>query len=75
MRTDAGRGRLYDAIQQLRRRWADVEPHWADAVRQEFEEKTLGPLLLMAEEELRAMERLGQVFGQARRECGEEFAG
>lgn len=70
MKTDAGRGRLYDALQVIRRRWDDVEPHWTDAVRQEFEEKTWTPLVLLSEEVLRAIDRLNQVFGRARGECG-----
>jgi hypothetical protein len=69
MRIDAGRGRLYEALKQLRRRWEDVEPLWTDAVRREFEEKVLEPLNLIADDALRAMDRLGQVFAQARREC------
>jgi hypothetical protein len=69
MKTDAGRGRLYDAIQTLQNRWADVEPHWTDQVRQEFEEKIWEPLNFMTEDALRAIDRLAQVFAQARREC------
>lgn len=69
MRIEAGRGRLYDALKQLRRRWEDVEPLWTDSVRREFEEKILEPLNLIADEALRAMDRLAQVFGQVRREC------
>jgi hypothetical protein len=69
VKTDAARGRLYDALQVLRRRWDDVEPHWNDQVRQEFEEKTLTPMLLLSEDFMRAIDRLGQVFAQARSEC------
>ena len=69
MKTDAGRGRLYDALQVIQRRWEEVEPHWNDAVQREFEEKIWTPMLLLSEEALRAMDRLNQVFVQARTEC------
>jgi hypothetical protein len=70
VKTDAARGRLYDAMQVIRRRWDEVEPHWTDQVRQEFEEKTFTPLMLLSEDFMRAIDRLNQVFAQARKECG-----
>jgi hypothetical protein len=69
VKTDAARGRLYDSLQVIRRRWDVVEPHWTDAVRQEFEANTLTPLLLLSEDFMRAIDRLGQVFAQARKDC------
>jgi hypothetical protein len=72
MRIEAGRGRLYDALKQLRRRWEDIEPLWTDSVRRDFEEKVLAPLNVIADDALRAMDRLTQVFNQARRECTSE---
>ena len=72
MKTDAGRGRLYDALVQLQHRWADVEPHWDDQVRREFEEKIGEPLTQLTEDALRAIDRLTQVFRQARQECSGE---
>ncbi len=69
MKTDAGRGRLYDALKQLQNRWTDVEPHWTDQVRLEFEEKIWGPLLQLTADEMRAIDRLHQIFVQSRREC------
>lgn len=75
MKTDAARGRLYDALQVIHRRWDEVEPHWTDQVRQEFEEKTFAPLLLLSEDFMRAIDRLGQVFAQARNECAGGFDG
>lgn len=72
MKTDAGRGRLYDALQQLQHRWDDVEPLWTDQVRREFEEKIWEPLNFMSEDALRAMDRLSQIFRQAKQECAGE---
>lgn len=69
MKIDAGRGRLYDALQVIRSRWDEVEPHWTDAMRQEFEEKIWTPLVLLSEDVFRAIDRLSQVFVQARKEC------
>lgn len=72
MKVDAGRGRLHDALKMLRHRWDEVEPFWTDAVRRDFEEKVLTPLTALSEDALRAMDRLTQVFNQARRECAGE---
>jgi hypothetical protein len=72
MRTDAGRGRLYDALQQMQHRWDDVEPHWTDQVRGEFEEKIWDPMNHITEDALRAMDRLSQIFRQCRQECSGE---
>lgn len=69
MRFDAGRGKLYDALLQIRARWEETEPHWNDAVRQDFEEKIWEPLIQYTEEALRAIDRLNQVFNQAKNEC------
>lgn len=76
MRTDSGRGRLYDAHLQLQHRWDDVEVHWNDSVRADFEEKIYVPLDQMTGDVLRAIDRLSQIFGQCRRECtGERSLG
>ncbi len=69
MRIDAGRGKIYDALKVLRSRWDEVEPHWNDSIRTEFEEKIWEPLGQMSDEILRAIDRLGQVFNQMRNEC------
>jgi len=69
MRTDAGRGRLYDALKTLQNRWNEIEIHWNDSVRREFEEKIGEPLNVLTEDALRAIDRLSQIFGTARREC------
>jgi hypothetical protein len=72
MKTDAGRGRLYDALQTLQQRWNEVEVIWTDAVRADFEDKIYEPLNQLTEESLRAMDRLAQIFRQARQECAGE---
>jgi hypothetical protein len=69
MRVDAGRGKLYDALKVIRSRWDDVEPHWTDAVRNEFEEKIFDPMVHLTEDALRAIDRLSQIFTQVRNEC------
>jgi hypothetical protein len=69
MRVDAGRGKLYDALKQVLHHWDEVDPHWSDQVRKEFEEKMWEPMVGMSEEVLRAMDRLRQVFTQCKNEC------
>ena len=69
MKTEAARGRLYDALQTLQNRWNEVEIHWNDQVRREFEDKIGEPLNMLSEDALRAIDRLSQIFSLARREC------
>ena len=72
MKIDAGRGRLYDALKQLRLRWEDVLPHWNDSVRVEFENEVWQPLEQLTTDALRAMDQLAQVFQEARQDCDDD---
>ena len=73
MKVDAGRGRMYDALEQLGHRWEDVEPLWNDQVRQQFEEKIFEPLNILTQDAMRAIDRLSQIFTQARHEIDGEW--
>jgi len=69
MKVDAGRGKLYDAQKVLRHRWDEVLEKWGDQIRAEFQEKVWEPLDQYTSEGLRAMDRLGQILTECRREC------
>ncbi len=69
MRVDAGRSKLYSALKALQEQWEPVRDQWHDAVRVEFEEQILEPLIQHSREALQAIDRLGQLFMQLREEC------
>ena len=69
MSVDAGRGRLYEAAEQLRRKWELLLPMWTDIMRQQFEKDTWEPLDSLNGDALRAMDQLIQLLRQMRREC------
>lgn len=69
MSLDAGRNSLMKAHKNLQQRWLEVQLYWHDAVQKEFAEQhwePLGPRIIGA---LAAVDRLGQVLLQMRREC------
>lgn len=74
MKTDGARGRLYDALQTVQNRWFDTEPHWTDQVRRDFEDKVVEPMSIFTADALRAIDRLTQIFIQAKRECEGEMS-
>jgi uncharacterized protein YukE len=63
------RGTLAKAFKELMNRWADVRANWDDAQAEAFEETYLRNL----EADLRtaggAMDQIGQVLHQVRRDC------
>jgi hypothetical protein len=66
---EAPRYKLYSALKSLRASWEQAQDRWQDAVRHEFEEQfwnALEPAVLSA---LSALDRLGQVLRDARRDC------
>jgi hypothetical protein len=69
MSLSTGRYQLYSALETLRLHWDDVRPRWSDAVRQVFEEQYWSEIEPRVNGALAAMDRLGQVLGQLRREC------
>jgi uncharacterized protein YukE len=69
MMVDAGRGKLYDGQKTLRARWTELEDVWRDAIAREFDERVWQPLDQQTSELLRAIDRLAQIFHQARQEC------
>ncbi len=68
----AGAGALRQALQLLRLRWADAKEQWNDQVSQEFEEKYIVELERACQDAVEQINRLAQVFGKCRQECGRE---
>ena len=62
-------GKVYDAQKVLRHRWDEVVEKWGDQIRAEFQERVWEPLDQYTSEGLRAMDRLGQILTECRREC------
>jgi hypothetical protein len=65
----AGRYQLYSALETLCLHWDEVRPRWDDVIRQQFEEEYWNPLEPRVNAALAAMDRLGQVLVQLKREC------
>jgi hypothetical protein len=63
------RYQLYSALEALGLRWGEVRPRWNDIVRQQFEEEYWNHVEPRANAALAAMDRLGQVLAQLKREC------
>jgi hypothetical protein len=72
MKVDAGRGKLYDAHQIVRRQWDEVSEFWTDSMRADFEEKIWNPLDQLSDDGLRAIDRLSRIFTDCRRACSGE---
>jgi hypothetical protein len=64
-----GRYQLYSSMETLRLHWDEVQQRWHDAVRQDFEEQFWSQVEPRVNAALSAMDRLGQVLGQVRRDC------
>ncbi len=69
MMLDGGQGMLSSALKTIRARWENVEPHWQDLLRQQFEEQVWEPLQESSAKVLEAADRLQVLLGQMRREC------
>lgn len=69
MSVHEARGTLSKAFKELMTRWADVKASWDDVQSRQFEETYLRNL----ESDLRvagaAMDQIGQLLNQARRDC------
>jgi hypothetical protein len=69
MSLSTGRYQLYASLEAIRLRWEEVRPHWSDAVRQDFEEQYWSQVEPRVNAALAAMDRLGQILLQLKREC------
>jgi hypothetical protein len=64
-----GATKLNYAIKTLRRRWDDIESHWQDAVRADFEAKHIDPLITQVSATIRGMNQLDETIQKMRRDC------
>ncbi len=70
MSLDAGWTELNAALKALRESYEEVRPHWADAVRQEFESQFWNPLEGQVRAALAGLERARPVLQKMRDDCG-----
>ena len=66
-----GRGQLAKAIKELMRQWAETKGQWEDAQSRAFEEKHLAPLESDLRTAASAMDHIGVLLGQMKRDCQE----
>jgi hypothetical protein len=64
--------RLTRSTKKLRDDWAETKEHWSDQNQRDFERNHLDPLAPTITLTLTAVQRLAEVFEQARRECSDE---
>ena len=69
MSITVGHTQLQDALKDLATRWERVKLHWEDEQSRQFEQDFIAPLKPKIKATLAALERVGSVVGQARREC------
>lgn len=69
MSLDAGRARLFTSFKTFKERWAEVQLHWHDGVRREFDEQHMEPMERDVVRMLAAIDMLSQVVNQVKQEC------
>lgn len=69
MQIDAGRGKLYDALEVARNQWRDVCEGWSDGSNAAFREHTWEPLDRLTSDCLRCIDRLRSILNECRRQC------
>jgi hypothetical protein len=69
MNVSSGPTKLIGALKKMRISWSEIEGHWKDAVREEFERQYLAPLEELIEVTAREMNRLGEIFAKAEMDC------
>jgi hypothetical protein len=66
-----GATKLQYALKNLRASWDVTEQHWRDVVRRDFEKNHLIPLEMTTKNAARGMAQIGELLGQARRDCSD----
>jgi hypothetical protein len=66
-----GRGQLAKAMKDLMRQWMDTKGQWDDAQSRSFEETFLIPLESDLKSASSAMDHIGVLLGQMKRDCQE----
>jgi hypothetical protein len=65
----SGSPRLTHALKTLRERWDETKGYWRDEVARDFEKNHLAPLESQADNAIRGMEKLAEVFQKIRHDC------
>jgi hypothetical protein len=69
MMLDGGHGMLSSALKTVRVRWEEVEGHWNDAMRQQFEAQVWRALEEYTATALEAIDQMQVVLAQMQRDC------
>lgn len=69
MKLTTGRAKLFKATQVLGQRWEQTRPGWNDAVRRDFEEEFLAPLLQQTTVTLRGIDRMSGILEEVYKDC------
>lgn len=64
-----GGGQLREALKILQAKWDETADWWTDDKRREFEQDYVAPIEPRARITLERLNRLSQMFQQARKEC------
>jgi hypothetical protein len=70
MSVTVGRAQLYDALKELRQKWAGTRELWKDSVAGHFEERYWNTVEGGTVSTIAAMDRLAQVLVQMQQDCG-----
>jgi hypothetical protein len=62
---------LKHAVQVLREKWWETEPHWNDAVRRRFEERYIKPIEPAMDSATLGMQKLSEILDRVRRDCSD----
>lgn len=60
---------LQEAMKKLQIKWERARRDWDDEMTRRFDEQYIAPLKPRVKASLAAISRVGEVVGQARREC------
>ena len=71
MSVTGGRVKAQVALKDLLARWDRVREQWNDPVAQQFQEATLDPLEGQVRGALTAMDKMKEILGRIRSECGD----
>lgn len=69
MSLNSGRTKLASSLKELRARWDRIRMSWDDPVARRFEKEFVAPLEGKVRSGATAMEEMGQLLGQIRRDC------
>jgi hypothetical protein len=69
MNIQTGMIQLHAAVKEIRRRWEEVKPRWADNVRLQFEDNHWEPLVAQVLATHRAMEHTSMLIARMQQDC------